>query len=506
MAKRNIFEGIDTTWNRLPGGSRVHPLVIRALAEFNPENPAATVPLLLQIRKAIMALGKSVWKERKLQETEQLIQDCLGLFIEVRAAHYQAAPGEKIKASIEIVNRTATRLKIEGARPSGVRWDSAFSQVVETNKPVVITLSATVDDDAEFSDPYWLKSPHTTGLYTVKDETRIGMPQNNPAVTFSFVVRIGDDALTLHRPMIHTWVDPVKGELWRPFEIVPPVSVGLSESVLVFGTSEPKQVTLRIRSASDQHLSGNLQLKLPSAWRAEPASLAFELKGRGAEESRTITVFPSSAEYNGTIKAVATINGKEFDQTLQTISYDHFPIQTLLPPAEARAVRIDLKKEGNSIGYIRGAGDEIPSALRNMGYDVWEMNNDEITPDNLKRMDAVVLGIRALNTNDRVKYFMGALLDYVSEGGTLIVQYNTSGRLETDNFSPYPLTLGRERVTDETSEVRILKPGHAVLNTPNKIAAADFKGWVQERGLYFPTQWDERFEAVVSMNDNGEQP
>jgi hypothetical protein len=158
------------------------------------------------------------------------------------------------------------------------------------------------------------------------------------------------------------------------------------------------------------------------------------------------------------------------------------------------------------VGYIRGAGDDIPSALRNIGYEVVEMKNEEVTPENLKRLDAVVLGVRAINTNERIRFIMDALLGYVEHGGTLVVQYNTSNDLETDKFSPYPLTLSRERVTEEGAEVRFLKPDHPLLNYPNKITASDFKGWVQERGLYFPSKWDAQYEALLSMNDTGEEP
>lgn len=167
---------------------------------------------------------------------------------------------------------------------------------------------------------------------------------------------------------------------------------------------------------------------------------------------------------------------------------------------------MNLKKEGAVVGYIRGAGDDIPGSLRNLGYEVWEMKNEEITPANLKKVDAVVLGVRALNTNERIRYIMPDLLNYVREGGTMIVQYNTSNDLEIDKdkFSPYPLTLSRDRVTEENSEVRILKPEHPVLNFPNKITAKDFEGWVQERGLYYPSAWGEQFDAVLSMNDKGE--
>ena len=208
------------------------------------------------------------------------------------------------------------------------------------------------------------------------------------------------------------------------------------------------------------------------------------------------------------LQAIAEIDGKQYDQSMLMINYDHIPVQTLLPRAEAKVVRLNLKKEGGLIGYIKGAGDDLPAALRNMGYEVWEMKNVEVTPENLKRLDAVVLGVRALNTNDRIRFFMGDLMDYVKNGGTMITQYNTNFDLELDldKIAPYPLTLSRDRVTEENSEVRILKADHPALTYPNKITVKDFEGWVQERGLYFPDKWDPNFDALLSLNDTGEQP
>lgn len=505
-AKKNIFEGVDTTWNRVKGGADIQKLVTRALAEFQPENPSASVPLLFQIRNAIVDLPQGVWKTRKLAETEQLIADCLGLFIEARAAHYQSVPGERLQYTLEFVNRSHAPITLGKIQATELDWDSVFTQEIGPNRQTVIELDADVPAGSEYSDPYWLKHPHTLGLYTVRDEQKIGMPQNHPAVNLDFTLVVGGESLTIQRPLIYKWVDPVKGELWRPLEIVPPVSVNLSDNVLVFGTGDPKQLGIVVKSAIDKPLTGLLQLRLPQGWRAEPSTVAIDLSGRGAEQSAMVTIHPSSTEYSGNITAEAKLNGKTYGKSLETIAYEHFPVQTLLPPAEIKAVRINLHKEGALIGYIRGAGDEIPAALRNMGYEVWEMNNDEITPENLKRLDAVVLGVRALNTNERTRYFMPAVLDYVKQGGTAIVQYNTNSRIGTENFAPYTLTIGRDRVSDETAEVRLIKPAHPVLNTPNKITKRDFHGWVQERGLYFPATWDEKYEAVLSMNDPGEPP
>jgi LmbE family N-acetylglucosaminyl deacetylase len=505
-AQKDIFDGVDTTWNRVRGGNKIQPLVLRAIQEFKADDPESIVPLLFKIRKEITGLENSVWKSRKLRETEQLIQHCLGLFIEATAAHDQSSPGENIQSSLEIINRSSLRITMEKITVTGLGWDTTFSTPLLTNKQNVITVRAALENKVKYSEPYWLSSPHSAGLYSVRETENIGLPQNSPAIMFSFEMRVGSERLNITRPLIYKWVDPVKGELWRPFEIVPPVTVNLSENVLVFASREPRQINILLRSSIDKAVSGSATLRLPEGWKSDPAAIPFSLSGRGNEELKRFLVTPSAGEFSGTLDAVAEVNGKDYNQSLQTISYDHFPMQTLLPPARSKAVRINLRKEGNTIAYIKGAGDDIPSALRNMGYKVWEMSNEEVTPANLKTVDAVVLGVRAFNTNDRVRYFIPGLLEYVKEGGTVVVQYNTNSRMETEKISPYPLNISRERVSQETAEVTILKPDHPVVNTPNKITVDDFSGWVQERGLYFPDEWDEKYEAILSMHDQGQEP
>jgi hypothetical protein len=363
-----------------------------------------------------------------------------------------------------------------------------------------------LSDNATYSGPYWLKEKHSLGLFSFADKNLIGKPENDPSATFDFTFKVNDENLVVTAPLVYKWTDPVKGELSRPFEIVPPVLVNLDKPVYLFTNEQPQTVSILLKSSSSDVMAGNLFLELPSGWRAEPLVSSFELKKRGEEKTIRFMIYPGKNEIKSTIKAIAEVNGKKYDYSLQTIQYDHIPTQTLLPKAEEELLKVNLNKEGNTIGYIRGAGDDVPSSLRNMGYQVWEMKNEEITATNLKKVDAIVLGIRALNTNERIRFIMPDLLNYVKEGGTMIIQYNTSNDLEIDKdkISPYPLTLSRDRVTEENSEVRILKPEHPVLNTPNKITSADFEGWVQERGLYFPNAWDEKFEAILSMNDANE--
>lgn len=331
------------------------------------------------------------------------------------------------------------------------------------------------------------------------------MPQAPPPIAFSFSFKVLGETITITDQLDFKTTDPVKGELSRPVEIAPPVFVNLSKSVYVFANG-PKDVEVNIKSTVGAPLKGSVRLALPEGWRTDPNTLSFELLKRGDEHKVSFKVFPVAAEQESFVRAVATIDGKEYDLSLTEIAYDHIPVQTLMPVSKSKLVRLNLQKEGSVVAYIKGAGDDVPDALRNMGYEVWEMKEEEVTSSNLKKVDAVVLGVRLFNTSKRVKFYMPLLLEYVKAGGTLVTQYNTAFDLELDHFAPYPFTISRDRVTEEKGEVRMLKPDHPLLNYPNKISEKDFRGWVQERGLYFPTKYEAPYEALLSMNDTNEKP
>jgi LmbE family N-acetylglucosaminyl deacetylase len=505
-AQKEIFETINTTWTRVKGGERIQLLVEKVIRDFVEENPSASVAALIEIRKQLMSLENSVWKVRKLKETEQLIRDCMGLYIEVKANQYMASPGHAVSLSFEVLNRSGVSVSFEKIKSEPLAIDSSFAIAIKNNTPLTFKVVKHIRTDVNYSAPYWLKEPHATGMFTVEDKSLIGTPENDAAIMIHTTISVLGEKISTQVPVIYKWTDPVKGELMRPFEVVPPVFVNFSQSVFVFRDQSQQVVDILIKSASLKKINGLLKLQLPQGWISEPESISFELTKMNEEQTLSFLVKGGSEEFDGSIGAVAEIDGQSFSNSIRQIQYDHIPVQTLLPPAKARAFRINIKKEGSVIGYIKGVGDEIPASLRNLGYEVWEMKNEEVTASNLKRVDAVVLGIRTLNTNERIRFMMPALLEYVKEGGTLVVQYNTSNDLEieADKIAPYPLTLSRERVTQEDSEVRILKPEHPALNYPNKITAKDFEGWVQERGLYFPSKWNDSFEALLSMNDKGE--
>lgn len=505
-ASGKLFDGINTSWTRLEGGNAVQPLVEKAIQTYDPEKPHELVPVLLEIRSKIKELEQGIWRERKLAEVERLIADCLGLYIDVTTDHYWNAPGYKTTIQFELINRSPAEISLQRIVSGQISLDTTARVDLKNNLPVVLKTVKMLDPKSAYSGPFWLEKPHDVGRFVVKDLEQIGKPANDPAVMVTFGLMIGKETIEISRPLMYKWTDPVKGELNRPFEIVPPVFINISEQVYIFSDTQSKEVTVQLKSTVKEIVKGDLKLQLPAGWKAEPSSIPFTLSAMGEEQKKTFKVLPSKKEMTAVLKAEIAVNGNIYSQSLKLIEYDHIPAQTLMPPAEAKVVRIEMRREGQLAGYIKGAGDDIPACLRNMGYDVWEMKEEEVTLSNLQKADVVVLGIRSLNTTPRVAFMMEHLLEYVKGGGVLVVQYNTNGGLDMKKFSPYPLTLSRDRVTDEDAEVRILKPDHPVLNYPNKITPEDFTGWVQERGLYFPGTWANEFDAVLSMNDKGEEP
>jgi LmbE family N-acetylglucosaminyl deacetylase len=503
---QDFFEGINTTWSRVEGGSHIQRLVDEMIAAYDMTNPAASVPALLKIRKEIEALKQNVWKDRKLAEVNQLIQDCLGLYCGATSGRYYAVAGEPLTVQFEFVNRSNGAVAVESVHSEALGLDTLVRAKLDENVALEFTTSHPVDASVGYSDPYWLQEPHSIGRFTVRDPALIGMPESPPAIRFTVSLLVEGEPLTIEVPLNHRWVDPVKGEQVRPVEVVPAVDIKLPQEVVIFEDQDARDIEITVRSNSVRSVSGELKLQLPEGWKYSPSSLAFTLTEPNATAVGTFTVVPSKRESVGRVVAVANVEGRTLSRSLETIAYDHIPIQTLLPEASARVVRLNIAKEGQTIGYIEGAGDEVPQALRSIGYDVRILKNEDITPEGLARLDAVVVGVRALNTRDGIERIMSQVLKYVEEGGTAIVQYNNDVRLDYKMFAPYPLKLSRSRVSEEDAQVRILLPGHPALNTPNKITGRDFDGWVQERGLYFPSSWDSRYAALLSMNDEGEDP
>jgi LmbE family N-acetylglucosaminyl deacetylase len=502
-AKSELFEGVNTSWSRVKGSEKVAKLLQQAVSEYKPENPAGVVPTLLAARRELTKLPDSYWKQVKTQELEQVVKHSLGLFLEAVANEYAVTPGEGLTLQLEAINRSAIPVQLKGIRHSFATTDSTLNKQLLENEahhiPVRLQLPATMP----LSQPYWLRQEGTLGLFHVSNQQEIGMPENTPAASVTFDLLINGEPFRYTVPVVYKRNDPVEGEQYRPLAVTPPVFVNISEKVLMFATQEPKPVHVLLKSGK-AGINGKLALQLPKGWRTEPAEVPFDLDQKGEEQLVRFLVHPPKGQQEVELKAVATIGGQAYTRGLSVIQYNHIPTQTTFPEAVSKAVRLDLKRNGEKVAYLMGAGDDIPASLQQIGYQVTLLNDEDVTEQNLQRFDAVILGVRAYNTVERMRFYQPRLLNYVQNGGTLIVQYNTGHSLQIPQVAPYPLKISSQRVTVENAEVRFLKPKHPVLNTPNKITAKDFEGWVQERGLYFPSEWDKTFEAILSSNDPNE--
>lgn len=505
VARQDLFEGIDTTWGRIAGGKPVGEILERAYREYDPENPAAVVPLLLEARARLLALPAGRWKSVKQADLERTIVACLGLYLEASAGAFAAVPGDRVTLTLEAANRSPLRVKLKRIAVPAAGADEAAEHDLGGRVRFERALEVALPADLPDSQPYWLRRKASAGMFRVDDPELIGMPENRPALTVVFGLEVNGAPLEVARPVVFKWTDPTRGERYRPFELVPAAAVELSEKVFVFPDLAAREIAVRV-SAGRDGVEGSARLEPPPGWQVSPASREFRLAHKGASASLKFEVRPPDAASAGALKAVAEVGGRRFERGLVHIEYPHIPVQVHLPPAEARVVRLALQRKGQTIGYLQGAGDQIPAGLRQIGYTVVELTEDDLTAERLRRFDAVILGVRAYNTLERMRLFQPALFDYAKAGGTLIVQYNTGHDLHVEAPAPYALKISRERVTEEDAPVRFLLPEHPVLNTPNRITAADFEGWVQERGLYFAGEWGPPFQAILSCNDTGEPP
>jgi LmbE family N-acetylglucosaminyl deacetylase len=500
---KNVFDGIDTSWNRLEGGKEIGKILQKTEADYNFKNPAASIPGLIEAYKLIQQLKDDHWKQLKSVEIKEIIAACAGLYLEVVANNASTTPNSKNTLKMEAVNRSNSNITLESVEisPLNARFDSLVS--LKQNIANTFTLAVTIPSEIEQTSPYWLREKGSIGMYQVSNQNLIGLPETPRNIVANFKVNVNGFVIPFTKNVVYKYNDPVKGEVYKPFEILPEVSASFNEKVYIFADESVQKISVKVK-ALKENLSGSLSLNIPEFWNVSPKSFSFNLKEKGEEQNFEFEVKPPSKSAEAFINPVVQIGNNKYTNELVEINYDHIPFQSVIVPSEAKLVRLTIEKKGQVIGYIQGAGDAVPTALRQMGYTVVELSEDNITPEKLANFDAIVLGIRAYNTNDRAKFYQKFLHSYAENGGTLIVQYNTNSRLKVDAPAPYPLKLSNNRVTEEDAKVQMINPAHELLNFPNKIKDKDFEGWVQERGLYFPSEWDPKFEAILGMNDKND--
>lgn len=500
--QKDIFSGINTTWNRIEGGGEIGEILYNIENNFNFVDPSKHLKDLLLAYQKIKNLKNSHWKKIKEKEIEAIILSCSGMYLEANASSGSAVPNSDMDITFEVLNRSdisATLFSVEIL---------SQGKVIDKNLDLLpnkkVNFKETISIGAlPYSDPYWLQNPWSLGMYTVENQNAIGNPESKNPINIAFTIRIENQMFSFVRPLVYKYSKRDKGEIFEPFEVLPAVTTHLTNKVMLFADNTLQEVTVDVR-AGKKDVKGVLYLEVPIGWEVFPKEQSFSIEQKEDKVTLRFKVKPTEKESEGMVKAIAKVGGVRYDKELITINYAHIPKQSVLMPSESKVVRLDIKKEGVLIGYIHGSGDAVPESLRQIGYTVTEIKPADINATNLSRYDAIVLGIRAYNTKDVLQLKQKFLLEYVNNGGNLVVQYNTNRRVNVQ--APFSLQLSRDRVTDENAKVTFLAKDHRALQYPNKITSADFEGWVQERGLYFPNVWSKEYTPILSMQDSGETP
>lgn len=496
-----IFGGIDHSWARIEGGKKIGSVLAKALEKFDIEKPFGIVSDLTKAYALVQELKDPYWKEQKSKELQELILACSGVWLEATAKSYSSATKDNIRITASMVARSPINCSVNSVSFNGK--DSLTNAKLPTNELVQWDSDIMIPATAR-THPYWLDLPFG-GMYQVKDQQSIGKPLNDPGLSVDFTVEILGQSFLVRRPLMYKWTDRVKGELYRPFAAMPQATANISEKVYIFSGKKAQKIDVAVRSHTD-NVSGKVQVKAPGGWKVNPVFKEFDLKNKRDETVLSFSVYPPAGASVGNLEVMLETEGKTAARSLVEIEYDHIQTQTLLPEAKARVVGLDVVTKGKKIGYVVGAGDEVPVNLEQLGYEVSILDENTLRNEDLSQYDAILTGIRAFNTQEFMRYVNPRLLEYANNGGTYIVQYNTNRGLVTEDIGPWPLKLSRDRVTVEEAEPTFLNPDHPVLNSPNKIEKSDFEGWVQERGLYFPNEWDEKYTPIIQWNDPGEDP
>ena len=500
-ATADIFEGIDTTWARVPGGARVEQLLGPLMDKFDATDPSKSVAGLLEIKKIVAGLGNDPLVVEKRALLDRIILDCAGVTASTTIPSSEVVPGE----AIHFTSRFSETSSIP------VRVVAITSSIGDRTGPVLDARNASADwmktlpATEALTQPYWLRRESTPGMFKVDDRTLIGLPENPPVVPITYTFEIGGQQLRLADEPVQVVDDPARGRTTRRLDVIPVASVNFLTDVGVFRPGATKEVSLDVIANRDNP-AGTLSLLAPSGWSVVPATRTVAAAKAGQRSTYSFTMTAPKTSTTANVGAQVKIADRTWNTSMGAIDYPHIPRQLLQPVANYKAVSVDVATRGKVIAYIPGAGDDVPEALEQLGYTVKQVAAKDVNEATLKGVDAVVIGVRASNTSADLGAAMGALTTFAENGGTVIEQYNQNGGLKNTVLGPFPLTIGGDRVTNENATVTFLAPDHPVLNGPNKITQADFEGWVQERGIYFPNQWDQQYTPIFAMSDAGEPP
>ncbi len=510
--KNELLDGVITTWNRIgKQGNEIEKQINAIEKSFEGGHPQNAVPALVALHNSIQKLPESYWKNRKLIEAQQLIAQCSGLFIDAFTSQPFAVQTDSIKLNVTVNNRLGVDAKLKSI--SIDEWANNEAGILNKNRNYTFSKTLSIPLTKKITQPFWLREKMDEGHFHIADQNMVGVPDVEPAYVSKVTINFSGTDFTFEQPVKYRRTDPVNGEVYDPVYIVPRATLTTSPGILMFdkNSKQTKRVLVQVHPNTDLH--GDLKVSLAGADVDEINDLNANLT-KGVTKNYEFKVTNNRPEEVNILTAYANqkIDGNDektgYFLALRSIDYNHIPAVKYFYPELMKMINIDLKTAGRKIGYINGAGDKVPQILEELGYSITVLDQSTIGPANLSSFDAIITGVRAYNTNEWLNGYYNKLMDYVNNGGNLIVQYNTSSNIGPvrAKIGPYDFDISRNRITDEDAKVTMLDPSHPVFNFPNKITDKDFEGWIQERSIYHASNWDANLKPLISMADPNEQP
>ena len=465
-ANNDIMDGVNTSWSRLQGAA-VETSIDKIVSTYNINDPSASVAALVKLYQQINALPVSNWRNYKLDQVQDIIKSCAGIYIEATSQQQQVIPGESISIQFLLNQRSNANSVLQSIQLPFK--DTSLNKTLVNNQNIQFEYKLNVPANKSISQPYWLVNPKTEGMFVVKDQLLIGKSENDPEFEGMVNVAIEKQVFTFKIPVQYKYTDLTKGDVYQPIAVVPVTEIKYNKEVSIVAPG--KAITVSYQT----------------------------MEHNGTSKQTDITLKNSTEHLPVNDNAIYT----------KSIAYDHIPTITYFPTASTKIVPLAVQNTAKHIGYIDGAGDKIPEALVELGATVTHLTESDITSEYLKQFDAIVVGIRAYNMYSYLTEKNDIFNDFVSQGGNLVVQYLKSNQvgIKPVKVGPYKFSVNSgKRVSQEEVPVIFTLPNHIVLNNPNKITASDFENWVQERSTYQSDNFDAHFEAPLTMNDKGEAP
>lgn len=498
----NPFAEINSTWSRVKGGDAISDKVNSILRAYDYKHPENSIPALIEVSKMIDKLEDPFWRKIKSEEIKSIILDCAGFYFEAVTDSKTVCPGDSMRINIEYINRASI--------PVSITKLTLLNNVVKNtnlaladNNNIKENYSVRVPHDIPLTTPYWLQGNSSPMMYDVSDRDIIGRPENIYPLDGRLSIDVAGYAITIPIKILYKNVDPAYGQRYGEVQVVPPVTVNIDRNCILAHPTGKTSLHCTVRGfVSD--ISARLYPDLPKGWTSEPPYFDIGMKLSG--ESRDFKFMISGPAFAGIDSVGAHIEwkGKHYNRSFQEIRYDHVPYRIINIANKVPVSIVAPPKSKELIGYIDGAGDLVFESLKAAGYNIERIPSDQLNESQLAKYRTILVGIRAFNVLENAAVLNQALSEYAANGGRVVVQYTTAGGMKVKQIGPYPFSVSRTRVTDESADVHFLLPEHILVNKPNKITTDDFRYWVQERGLYFGDKYQDNYQALFGMHDKNE--